>query len=363
MSRSSRLVNDLIPIILELNEEHWWPSDYYQFALISNAWLGPTRRYLYRCPAIRTSRSYALLARTLIEYPHLGSLVGGIDLRPSRTTTHSHCSFSEDEASGLRYILGLRGLRSLTLGGHLSIRAERFLYMLQHSQDISYLHIDGSDCIHNPSPSLEWDEIIATKLPRLRELRLSKLRLTIIPPTIPLYPFRIQAIYLQNIELVDGILPDICQESWKTVHTLAIIAKSAENPDVEQILWTLESCRSLECFEYEIQESGIQEHIFDGEAISYPSLRSLRLSDTPLNFRTLSAIGTLCSNLQELSVHGRAARVTSEEWTLFLRSGALPLLQKLSICAGTNHPPFSFWDAGAKRGVFAACADRQIICT
>jgi len=351
------LIDDLIPVILELNEQHWWPSDYHQFALISIAWLGPSRRYLYNCPAIRTFRACKLLARTLTECPHLRSLVRGIDMKPRSCQTY--VSFKEDEAAGVRYILGLHSLCFLALGGHLAVRAERFLHMLQHPRDIIRLHVDGTH-VQQPNASLEWDEIIAYKFINLGELRLTKLNLTIIPPTLPQYPSRIQAIHLQNVEIVGGILPDLCQDSWQSVRALAVVAKSEANPDVEQLQWTLDSCSNLERFDYEVQGSGTQEFIFNEQAVSYPSLRSLRLSDTSLSLQALAVIDNRCSNLHELFVHGRTTRITSDEWITAIRSGMLPSLKKLSICSGTNQPPFLFWTAYAKQRVSVACKDRGI---
>ncbi|TCD67010.1 hypothetical protein EIP91_000630 [Steccherinum ochraceum] len=359
----SRLVDDLIPIILELSGRQWWSCDLLRLALISPAWIGPVRRRLYACPVVHSFAACTLLGRTLEESPHIRALVRGLDLRPVESRSSS---LTAQQAGRLRQLLNLKGLQSLTLGGELAASAERFLYMMTHSRTIVALYLDGSHLQrsvtlhgHSRPPSIEWNEVLAFKFSNLRDLRICNLALSIAPPNIP-YSLRIESVILDGIVLVDGLLSDLCFESWQSVRKLHI---SVKQPPIEmdtQLRETLESCECLQSFSYE--EHGTRRSL-DIDHM-YPPLSTLkRLSLTHVDATPLSleAISTKFGHVEELSIAGRNVRITPEQWVAFVRSGSLPSLNMLTTSLGTNIPPFKPWTEEMRKTLLDACIGREIV--
>lgn len=357
-------VDDLIPHVLEANDHQWWPGDFYWLALVSTGWVGPVRRRLYSCPVIRSFKACRLLERTLRENAHIRMLMQGIDLQPMSSAERAG-SCTEKEMASLRYMLNLGGLKFVILGGELSVNAERFLHMMTNTKDIVSLHISGSlqECSESRTtfaryPSLEWDEVIAFKFPRLRVLRLSNLSLSIIPPSLS-YPLTITDLTLDDIDISEGFLPHLCHDSWDTVRRLSVVTKASITSE-EQLRWMMECCANLQVLHYELRGVVPNHTIFDEEMPTLRSLLRLRLGHVNLNPQCLFQIGQTCLDLVELTVLGRAVQLTPGDWVDFIHSGALPSLKMLHTTPGTNEPPFCFWDQPKIQSIVDVCRARQI---
>ncbi|KAJ3551373.1 hypothetical protein NM688_g4743 [Phlebia brevispora] len=362
--RRPRIIDDLVPIILESND-HWWPRDFQRLALVSPAWVGPVRQSLYAYPHLRTFHACNLFARTMMENPYILSLVKGIDLRPAIPMGCTY-SLSEQDMTSLRFILNLKGLRTVTLGGELAVQAGRFLQMMSHTRTICSLHIDGSDLEDSDSfcwrqsPSLEWNEAIAFRFVGLRELKLTHLQLSISDPPLP-YALPIMNLILDNVSLAHGSIQHLCHESWDAVRSLSVSLKIEEHPDVI-VRELLECCTNLECLRYESCDGGAHGDIFADDA-PLTSLRTLVLADIDINPQVLLMLNQACQSMEQLSVLGRAVRLKQQEWANILHSGAFPSLRRLCIPCGSNEPPFGFstWSEDAKKLVSDSCNFRGVM--
>ncbi|KAJ8456975.1 hypothetical protein ONZ51_g11806 [Trametes cubensis] len=350
------LVDDLIPIILE-SEDHWWPRDFQRLALVSPAWVSPVRKRLYAHPSLRSYRACHLLARTFTENPELLSFVRSLELRPSADEDRT---LDEREMQSLRRILGLKGLRSVTLGGDLAVAAQRFLGVMVDTRAVTELHIDGcmlskgrSTSLAPVVPSLEWDDAIAFRFPNLRSLTLSNVLLTIIPSMMD-RPSGLTHLTLNNVDLDVGFLPDICQGSWETLRDLRVVGGNAVELD-DGIRSMLEMCENIETLHYEAPDLCSHASVFDDEPPPCPSLRRLYLSGFDANPQTLQAIIQACPQLEDLAVLGRVVRISPEQWASFVTSGALPSLRRLVAPSGTNQPPFTFWSSSERKELYDAC--------
>lgn len=361
MATQPRFVDDLIYLILD-SDDHWWPRDLLRLAAISSAWLSPVRKRLYACPSLRSFRACGLLARTLTENHYLRSLLNGIDLRPLVGVDVVDGGLSATEMASLRYILSLDGLRLLTLGGELAVQAERFLHSLAHPGAVTELYVDGtghSDSRFRQPASLEWDEVMAFKFTNLRKLKLSNLEIDIANPPMP-YDIDVTDLCLYNVDITSGYLPHLFHESWSSLRHLSVFARAASDFD-EHLRLTLDCCGpGLEVLHYEVVDARSDHILFDDSSTILPSLQHLRICGIDVQPHTLSVIQHVCRNLEDLSVTGRVVRVSPSEWVLFLSSGALPSLQRLSTPWGTYYPPFMRWSKESSRSVLDASITRKI---
>ncbi|KAL7285653.1 hypothetical protein ACG7TL_000758 [Trametes sanguinea] len=355
------LVDDLIPIILE-SDDHWWPRDFQRLALVSPAWVLPVRKRLYAHPSLRSYRACQLLARTFEGNPDLLSYVRTLELRP---IAEQDRTLDEREMRSLRSILGLKGLRSVTLGGDLAVAAQRFLNTMVDTRAVTELHIDGCMLAKGRSafpapviPSLEWDDAMAFRFPNLRSLTLSNVALTVIPAMMD-RPSCLTHLTLNNVDLEVGFLPDLCHGSWEALRVLAVIGGNGIDME-DGIRSLLEFCENIETLRYEASYRGGHLSIFDDEPPPCPSLRNLHLSGFDANPQTLQAIAQTCPNLENLAVLGRTVRITLEEWASFISSTTLPRLRRLVAPSGTNLPPFTFWSSGEQQGLLDVCDAKGI---
>ncbi|KAF7789898.1 hypothetical protein EIP86_000846 [Pleurotus ostreatoroseus] len=363
-SHTPRIVDDLISIILESND-HWWPRDFQRLALISPGWLGPIRRRLYACPSLQTFRACNLFVRTVKENPHLLGLVQGIDLRPT-IPVGSCFALSEQDMTSVRFILNLKGLRTVTIGGELAIQAERFIQMMSDTRTIISLHVDGNSIEDSEVlcwrqlPSLEWNETIAYRFTGLRSLRLTGLQLSLSDPPLP-YAMRVQELVLDDVTVPQGSIQHLCHESWDSVRSLVVSSKAAEDPD-EILRDLLECCINLEELHYESCGAGARGDIFM-EDVPLPSLRALRLYDIDIGPHVLWAVHETCKSLETLSVLGRTVQLKHQDWIGFLGSGALPSLRTLCVPSGSNQPPLGFvlWTEDANQQLRTRCTARGVV--
>jgi hypothetical protein len=269
--------------------------------------------------------------------------------------------------AGLRFILSLDGLRSVTLGGELAVKAERFLRTLANSQAVIEMHIDGtvpnegSNCIRSRKPaSLEWDDAIAFTFPNLRQLKLSHVELVIMYPSVP-YQLQVTRLILNNVHITGGYIHHLLNQSWSSLQYLFVMAGSASEFD-EHIKLMLDVCGpTLKNLYYEVQRDvRSDDRLFDRESTYCPSLRRLQLRGMEIDLESLGSIGKVCQSLEELVIAGRMVRVTPLEWVAFMDSGALPCLRRLGTPWGTNYPPFAHWSKAMGKSVLEASVVRNI---
>lgn len=356
-SLRSRLVDDLIPFVLESNN-HWWPRDLIRLARVSQAWVGHARRRLYASPTLHSFDACSQLARTLSDNPSLLPLIKSIDVRPMSRSSPSASQPGIKEGAGVRFILGLEGLESVTLGGYLAFGAERFLQSLGDPYAVKNLHIDGSLMADSLSsrPSLEWDESLAFKFQSLRTLRLTSIELDIIYPSIP-YQLSILELVLNNITITSGFLSHLLHET-PSLERLCVLTKNASEFD-EHLRLVLVSCH-VHVLECEMQADLPSHHAIFDSSSQLPSLRCLRLSGFQMDTDSLYAIGQSCRNLEELLISGRMVNVRPRDWVRFLESGIPSSLRNLGLPWGTNQPPFVKWHDAAKQEILAAAALRGV---
>ncbi|KAG6861206.1 hypothetical protein C0995_002555 [Termitomyces sp. Mi166 len=350
-SQRSRFVDDLVYLILE-SSDHWWPGDLVQLAQVSSAWLGPVRRRLFAFPTVHSFRASTRIARALSDNPSLLSLIRGVELRPM--PVHGEHVNSQDRSS-VNMILGIDGLQRITLGGLLSVRAERFLHRVIDAHAVSTLHIDGSLMANSISladcPSLDWDESLAFQFCNLKTLHLNDIELAISHPSLP-YQLSLSELHFDHVAFTRGYIAQLLHE---TPSLLRLRMKSAQTSELdEQIRCVLNSC-AVEILEIEVDVEGPFEHrIFDNPSLS---VRSLRLSGVRADIDTLNSIGTHCPNLEDLAISGRMITVVSSEWASFIASGHLPRLRSLELPWTTKYYPFGcsavdgFLQAAALRGI------------
>ncbi|KAH9944527.1 uncharacterized protein BXZ73DRAFT_39675 [Epithele typhae] len=363
------LVDDLIPIILE-SDDHWWPRDFQRLALISPSWVHPVRKRLYARPSLRSFRACKLFARTLQENPDLLPYLSGVDLRP---VADGRNVLDEQEMHSLRVILGLNGLREVTLGGDLAVSAQQFLHVMSNTRTITSLHIDGHSAADldddfcrspiNPQfhtlPSLDWDDVVAFRFPFLQNLTLSNVTLSVHPSMMD-RPGALESLALNNVEIADGsLLPDL-QGAWDRLRSLRVVGKASDEMD-ENVRAMLEVCEGLEELHYESVEMSSHPSLFDDdEPVPLPGLQRLCLAGFDANPHTLDAIASACPALTHLAVLGRMVRVSPELWRAFLKSGAVPHLQQLVSPAGTMAPPFTYWTLAQTQELRDACRARGV---
>lgn len=364
VNMSPRIVDDLIPVVLE-SDDHWWPRDLSRLALVSPAWVGPIRRRLYACPKLDSFHACTLFARTMFANPQLQALIRGIDLRPTLTQS---VILTEADMTSVRFVLNLRGLQTVTLGGELAVRAERFIQMMGHTHSITSLHIDGSyvsqdngDMACRCAASLDWDDSIAFRFARsLRTLRLTHLHLDVTPSDMP-SPLRVQKLILEDVSMESGSIEDLSFGSWASLRHLSISSSSPQSVQ-DLALPLLECCEQLESLNYEACGVAADGELFEQDLPALSTIRDLRLFDVDINLQTLSFIARACCALVQLSVLGRAPQLNGQDWIELLQSGVLPSLCVLQTSSGHNQPPSGFrrWSEETCCQLKSACAARNI---
>ena len=292
------MLQDLIPLIIECGA-HWWPRDLANLCRVSAAWLYPARRTLYNCPRLTGYRACSLLARSVTEDMRLQSLVKGVCLCPM--PDYSNCTTQQaSSVDSLRTLLAIDGLRSITLGGELSIAAERFLHMVTNPGTVINLRIDGGLMFagtFRSGPSLTWDESIGLKFGNLRSLDLSNLVLDIdIDMSVYEYSSMIRTLVVDNVELCHGHLVSLAGSAGVVEH-LSVTASNASEYD-EEIREMLGLC-GVRSLTYKVMEKH-----GSSEALFVEPLPTLRWMETEGVNVDRAMVAALCPGLERLEVVG-----------------------------------------------------------
>jgi len=332
--RRPYLIHDLVEPILN-STEHWWPCDLTRLAQVSSSWLHPVRRFLYAAPRITTFRSCSCLARTLEGNPALLRYIKGIELCPTSTDEDS---VTRDKArADVRFILGICGPSSITLGGELASVAGRLLFAISDPESVQELHIDGRQ---SSRASLEWDESFSFRFSNIKKLRLTNLELEIFPTSFPSSIKSVQQLVLDNVSLRGGYLSHVFSE----LSPLRKLFVRSEN-DADATIYVRDAlirCM-VEELEYEVQSDSASPFPLEDDMPDLTSLRSLRLFGFDVDCDSLAFLQAKCPNLVELVVVSRGTAVHPVEWISFIEGNALPSLRHLGLPWGTKHPPFIRW--------------------
>lgn len=321
-----RFINDLVPLILE-SEDSWWPRHLCRLALVSSVWLGPVQRVLYRSPTLYAFRSCVKLAQSLSDNEALQPLIKYLDMRPTSEELLDG-RVGPGDFVAIRHLLRLDGLRSITLGGLLSVGAERFLQTIAYPELIEKVHIDGCSPEDSPNsqPSLEWGETLACMFCNLKKLCLTNVELDIIPSSIP-YTLQLTDLELIHTNIIGGFLKQLLHETTSVGRLRIVTGK----PMDEQITTLLESC-SVGTLEYEVERDtqAAPTEIFAANTPTLGALRCLQLKGMMIDLETLNLITERCRGLEGLCVGGRGLVVGATEWTEMM--GGLPRsLQRLAL--------------------------------
>ncbi|KAF8633958.1 hypothetical protein AX15_001140 [Amanita polypyramis BW_CC] len=302
-----RLVEDLIPLIIECGE-HWWPRDLSNLCKVSSSWLHPARRRLYHYPQLISYRACSLLARSLTENDHLRSLITAVCLRPipgpNSDSDHSNSTCRAACIESVKTILATDGLRSITLGGDLSIAAGRFLHMVTNPGTVIVLRIDGGLMSHTfrRGPSLEWDEDITLRFVNLRSLHLSNLELVIdVDLSALTCSSVIRTLVLDNVDISHGRLVSIVGAGGVLEHLQVTTLDAPEyDSDIREVL---ESCE-VHSLAYKVKNKNryrFESMVFDHEMGRLPALREVEMEGVWVDREVVRAV---CPGLARLEVVG-----------------------------------------------------------
>lgn len=352
-----QLVDDLVPLILESRDD-WTSREFARLALISPCFTHYVRKRLYALPSLRTLNSCELLGRTLRENPALAELVKGVELRPAHDP---EARTTGEQFQAIQLLLGLEGLEQLTLGGLLSIRAERFLNAVAFPESIVRLEVegDGESCALSRDGSLELDDDFWYRFCSVKQLKLGNLRVDVNYTPKQDYQIPIKhAILIQcDVSLCD-LLAGSCLDllcvhadcSCEHHNDLQEILQASDLGHPKALRYTLgKGCRDS-----------------DGSFLAQPSgstqqstLRSLHLDGHFIEQDFLETLAQYPS-LEELVVSGRSVRISSEEWAHLITSGGLPNLQRLQLPGGTSRPPYTRWAPEEVNDLQQHCSSRRI---
>ncbi|PPQ70749.1 hypothetical protein CVT24_000860 [Panaeolus cyanescens] len=299
-------IDDLVPLILDAHS-NWWPRDLVTLSLVSPCWLYYSRKRLYPYPTIDSWSAARLLARTVTESPHLGSLVTGIRLQPMKDSGRRGGATAE-EWEGLRQLLTLEGLKRVHIGGLLSIEAERFIPMIGDGESVEELEVDGSLLWEGLSktPSLVWSDNVAFQFPNLQKLRLRCIELEIEESSIR-YESPIQSLVVDEVSLTGGHLVDIlsCSEN---VDSVEIWTRDSATFD-EEVGLVVGSCR-LRRLSYQVKQARyLGENILGGEWKDWDGLKVMELDGILLDLAGLQDLEKNGKNIEELTIKGRFIRI------------------------------------------------------
>ncbi|EIM83364.1 uncharacterized protein STEHIDRAFT_123800 [Stereum hirsutum FP-91666 SS1] len=366
----ARLVDDLIPLILE-SSDSWWSCDYARLMRVSPAWASFVRTRLYARPQLHTFDACTLLARTIRENPGIASFITGLDLCPVPV---EDSYLIRIDISSIRTLFSVEGLRFVALRQELAVDAERFLRCLARPETLEELIIDGHsfdfmsgwDPLYLRKPArLRWDQEMTSKFPNLCRLRVSHAELSI-PYKSPIHRLQLTHLDLDKVTIVQGQLHNL-STSWDELQSLDIIALADIDLHRHLPLLLSSCCSSLRSLHIQVLGTHCEDLIFSDttaatSAMSFPSLLEVRLSGIDASAHTLQCIEKWCPKLEVFVVLGRKVRVAPLEWVAFLASGALPSLQGFKAPGGTGREATQKWTEEEEKRVMDACVERQVTC-
>jgi len=259
-------------------------------------------------------------------------------------------------------LLGLRGLRSLVLGGELAVRSERFLGFVVAVDTLERLHIDGRllKTSLTSRASIEWSEDLAFRFPNLKSLRLTDLDIDINPISSPM-SLQWDELILDDASIVNGLLSHLVPEG-SAVKSLCVKAANVSECD-EHVRMVLGSS-NVHSLKYEVRKANPSDSSFL-ESRGVESPRAFRVCHLELHGLHVDH-GSLCTirqrfrEIEELIVSSRSISVSAADWGVYLMSGALPSLRTLGLTRGTTRPPYEPWSAAEVRALDEVASLRRI---
>ncbi|KIY65514.1 hypothetical protein CYLTODRAFT_445311 [Cylindrobasidium torrendii FP15055 ss-10] len=341
-SLPTQLSADLIPLILELGS--FWPRDLCALARVSSPWRFYTRKALYYAPTLSTYSACSKLADSLRRDESLNALIHELDIRPADIAP---CSRAVSKGlSDARYILSIvEHISTLTLGGALAVRAERFLHILSRPDTLESLTIVGTpyndELCSVATSSLEFDESLSSMFSGLQALSLSYLDLDIFAPC----SLRVAHVHLQHVDVSSGSLTDML--SATTLETVSVVSDGLSGDTEEQLHQLLlhSNIKKLH-FEVEWNKGHDREYTFlPLEGASIDSVAQLSLSGTHVCPAILKLIDQCFPALTELRISSRATFIKPQDWVSLLTGAHFTQLRALTIPSGCCGPPYMKWGA------------------
>jgi len=350
-------IEDLIPLILDA-DEHWWQSHLAALATVSQAWLYYVRKRLYACPDIRTFGGVQKLADAVEANEYLGTLVKGISLQPLMSNSPEPVWRGMVGARrGMRILLGLEGLKKITLGGDMGMKADRYIRYIGKPEGVEEMHLNGSRQLIWPRV-VGWDEMLMFGFPRLKRIRLSEVDVDVSTAGVG-YPASFTELILEDVHIMYGRLVQMLNGASR-LRCLHVSIGSYGLVDEEQLREVLMSC-AVECLHYDVRRGSTRWNPFadlDGECGR--RVRCLHLDGHMMDAGSLDTLRRVFGNVEELVVGGRLVRVSAGEWARFVAGGALGSLRRLRLPGGTNWPPYAQWSTAEVEDIRAACGLRGI---
>jgi hypothetical protein len=348
-----KFIDDLIPLILDA-DEHWWQCHLAALAAVSHAWLYYVRQRLYACPDIRTFSAVQKLANTLETNEYLASLVRGISLQPSgRSGSLQGVVGAIKAMKAIRMLLGLEGLKRISVGGDMG---ERYIRLIGNPEMVEDLHISGQTALVRER-ALTWDEMLTLRFPRLKKIRLSEIDLEVMWPTVE-YPASFTQLILEDVDIRGGRLVQMLNGAkWLGCLHISSCGRVEEEEELREVLG---SC-VVECLRYQVRTTfGRWNPFSELGAECGRTVRCLHLDGHLVDVGILDTLRVVFCNLEVLDVRGHLVSVLASEWTEFVSGGALRSLRRLGLPWGTNRPPFVKWNSREMGEIRGACAKRRI---
>ncbi|THH10008.1 hypothetical protein EW145_g1629 [Phellinidium pouzarii] len=373
-SSRSRLVDDLIPTILNHLAADFGQRFVATLALVSSAWLRPARRTLYASPTVSTYHACYLLSRTLSDTPDLRDRIHTLHLHPvSRTCeagTMCACKSDHTIALGLAPIFRLPNLEAISLSCDCAIHAQRYLRSFTFPGNVREICVEGMQwhwsfqACHPVSASLCWSDTLAFRFPNLKRLKLVNLDLSIYESRAfeSKSPY-IESLHLERVKIIDGKLSDLARNAWGDLQDIALtVTEYSSQFDLHTILFGV--AQSLRTLKYFVKEDNSQYDlsalIGEDALASCSTLRDLYLS-MPFTSSILLKLGRRLTRLEVLKVYDNY-ELSVQDWARVISANAFPNLCELHLPIGHELRRLAEWQWSSQdtKGVRQACAARSI---
>lgn len=364
------LPDDLVPYILEQLAPNFW--DVATLARVSSYWYRLARRILYHSPNPLTYHSYYLLSRTLSDHPELGDLIRHLNLHPSSNMCSTEPRFECRNAAALNLapLFRLPKLESISLKGDCAIIAEWYLTNLLYPQGIKEINIDGMQWAWfnadytNLSACLRWTDTLAFRFVNLKRLRLANIILRVQKPrAFKPRPPRIEQLYLDRVQILEGVMSDLAPCAWDALQDLTIVVSDYSSAyDLQTVL--LQAATSLISLKYLIKEP-VPEHdlslaIGDSELVSCTALKNLELSMC-FPSSSLNTLGNSLINLESIVIY-KNEEVSIDQWEKAILEGYFENLRELHLPVDDELRNLAEWQwPNSYSRVREVCKNRSIV--